>query len=107
MFEPSLPPVLIYPVERQPDVLPTRDRTPSAALTALIGATRAAVLNAIGTHRSSTTTELAHRINISLASASEHTTVLREAGLITSQRDRNRSLHQLTALGLALLADSS
>lgn len=100
LLDPALPPVLIYPVSHQPDLL--LEHRPSAALGALIGATRAAVLDAIGA-RGPSTTELARQVDISIASASEHTTVLRQAGLVTSHRQQNRMLHQLTALGLALL----
>lgn len=100
LLDPALPPVLIYPVPRHPDLL--LEHRPAAALGALIGTTRAAVLDAIGA-RGPTTTELARQVNISTASASEHTTVLRQAGLITSHRQQNRMLHHLTALGHALL----
>jgi DNA-binding transcriptional ArsR family regulator len=34
---------------------------------------------------------------------SRHTTVLRQAGLIITRRDRNTALHSLTPLGTALL----
>ncbi|WP_336207665.1 ArsR family transcriptional regulator [Nonomuraea sp. LPB2021202275-12-8] len=103
LFDPELPPVLVYPVERGPDTLPTRASTALTALTALIGHTRATVLNALGTRDGTTTTGLARQLGVSVASASEHTTVLRQAGLVSSRRDRNRMLHQLTDLGLALL----
>lgn len=103
LFDPALPPVLIYPVERNPDDLPGGALPQPATLDALLGATRAAVLEAIGT-REVTTSELARRIGIGAASASEHAKVLREAGLVTSQRDRNRMLHNITPLGMALLA---
>jgi DNA-binding transcriptional ArsR family regulator len=103
MFDPSLPPVLVYRVPRQHyDLLAMNDRSASA-LDALLGTTRAAVLETIGGHRAVTTTDLARRLGISSASASEHATVLRKAGIVASQRDRNRMLHQLTALGLELL----
>ncbi|MEV2267273.1 helix-turn-helix domain-containing protein [Nonomuraea africana] len=100
MFDPELPPVLVYPVERDPDVLPMRTET--ASLAALMGTTRAAALAALR-HGPLTTTELARTLNISLASASQHLTVLRQAGLALAHRDRHRMLHQLTALGSALL----
>ncbi|MGI5292743.1 ArsR/SmtB family transcription factor [Nonomuraea polychroma] len=103
MFDPELPPVLIYPVERGPDALPVSTSKVSTALGALIGPTRAAVLNAIGTRDATSTTDLARRLGISPASTSEHTTVLRQAGLVMSHRDRNRMLHHLTDLGHALL----
>ena len=50
-----------------------------------------------------TTGEVARRLNISAAAASQHTTVLRNAGLLVSQRDRNTVLHTLTPLGRAML----
>jgi DNA-binding transcriptional ArsR family regulator len=102
MLDPTLPPVLIYPVERQPDTLPTRGHRRPQALAALIGATRAAVLQTISLSPR-TTDELAGRVGISSASASEHASVLRQSGLITSHRDRNRMQHRLTPLGFALL----
>ena len=102
MFDPALPPVLVYPVQRPPDALPVRDTAKPQALSALIGPTRAAVLQAIGTNPR-TTEELARRAGISAASASEHSGVLRRSGLVESDRDRNRMRHRLTALGLALL----
>lgn len=102
MVDPGLPPVLVYPVKRSPHVVAGHDAGSPDALRSLIGTTRAAVLEAIGS-RHTTTSELAARAGISVASASEHTTILRRAGLVTSHRDRNRMLHHLTALGLALL----
>ncbi|MFC9257864.1 ArsR/SmtB family transcription factor [Amycolatopsis thailandensis] len=47
--------------------------------------------------------ELADRLGISAAAVSRHTTVLRDAGLITSRRHRAVVLHNLTPVGSALL----
>ncbi|WP_067510285.1 helix-turn-helix transcriptional regulator [Actinoplanes sp. TFC3] len=71
------------------------------ALSALVGHTRAAVLETLSD--SCTTGELSQRLNISLAGASKHAKVLRKAGLITTARQRNMALHSLTPLGVALL----
>jgi DNA-binding transcriptional ArsR family regulator len=71
------------------------------ALGALLGHTRAAALRVLA--ESCTTGELSERLGISLAGASKHATVLRHAGLITTERNRNTALHTLTSLGLALL----
>jgi DNA-binding transcriptional ArsR family regulator len=98
MFDPTLPPVLIYPTPRSPEHLPQGNRV---ALSALIGQTRAAMLEAIGS--GCTTSELARRVGVSAASASEHAAILRSAKLITSHRDRNRMVHHVTRLGLSLL----
>ncbi|MFH9349073.1 ArsR/SmtB family transcription factor [Kitasatospora sp. NPDC017646] len=71
------------------------------ALSALVGHTRAAALQMLS--ESCTTGELSQRLNISLAGASKHATVLRKAGLVTTARKRNTALHSLTPLGVALL----
>ena len=73
----------------------------SEALAALLGHNRAAVLLRIAD--GCTTSELAQRAGISPASASQHATVLREAGLIATRRDGGAVLHTLTSLGASLL----
>ncbi|MGH8885481.1 MAG: ArsR/SmtB family transcription factor [Egibacteraceae bacterium] len=106
--DPALPPVLVFPVrgaERGSALRPgASDRAEPAAdgkLAALLGRTRAAVLETVSSP--CTTSELARRAGISLASASQHATVLREAGLLTTTRHRNAVVHTTTALGAALL----
>ncbi|MFD5438543.1 winged helix-turn-helix domain-containing protein, partial [Kitasatospora sp. NPDC127067] len=74
------------------------------ALTALLGRTRAIVLCVIANHPACTTTQLAQRAGISPASASEHATTLRKAGLTAVTRERKATLHTLTHLGLTLLS---
>jgi DNA-binding transcriptional ArsR family regulator len=101
LFDAELPPVLIYPPARGHPALTPPDAMPSKALPALIGPTRAAILASLAT--GCTTMDLSARLNISAASASEHAAVLRNAGLIVSHRDGVRVIHQLTALGTALL----
>lgn len=71
------------------------------ALGALVGRTRAAVLRELTVAR--TTGQLAERLGISSAGASQHAAVLRGSGLITSRRLRNTVLHTATPLGMALL----
>jgi DNA-binding transcriptional ArsR family regulator len=74
-------------------------------LGALVGQTRASALHAL--RSSCTTGQLADRLGISAAGASQHTAVLRRAGLITTRRIRNTVLHTLTPLGVALLKGMS
>jgi DNA-binding transcriptional ArsR family regulator len=98
-------PVLVYPIDKG-TVFPAAAPEPSGGdaarrLGALLGNTRAAVLRAVGTP--CTTTELGRRAGVSIASASQHATVLREAGLISTQREGSSVRHSLTALGAALL----
>ena len=79
-----------------------QDRT--MALGALVGRNRAAVLRAIA--EGGTTTEVASRVGISLAAASQHLSVLRGAGLIITRRQGSSVLHVLTPLGAELLEAS-
>ncbi|AXU14925.1 ArsR/SmtB family transcription factor [Streptomyces clavuligerus] len=99
----TLPPVLVYPVAHTPD--PAFGEGAGTALGPslgrLVGHTRSAVLQAI--RYGCTTSELARRAGVSLASASQHAAVLREAGLVLTLRHGNSVLHTLTPLGAALL----
>jgi DNA-binding transcriptional ArsR family regulator len=109
LLDPALPPVLVYPVDRLGGLVPEpgNGAGPASAtggreaLAALLGRTRAAVLEA--TDDGCTTGEVARRLRISPAAASQHTTVLRNAGLLVSHRERNTVLHTLTPLGRAVL----
>ena len=102
MFDPGLPPVLIYPVPRTAETLASLDVRRRTALASLIGQTRAAMLESIGD--GGTTTDLARRVGVSPASASEHAAIMRAAQLIRSRREGNRMVHELTSLGLSLLS---
>ncbi|MCO1598712.1 winged helix-turn-helix domain-containing protein [Micromonospora sp. RHAY321] len=107
LLDPALPPVLVYQVDRLGGLVPADGTTPAVSgavrdsLAALLGRTRAAVLQA--SDDGCTTGEVARRLNISPAAASQHATVLRNAGLLVSHRDRNTVLHTLTPLGRAML----
>ncbi|MET9800472.1 helix-turn-helix domain-containing protein [Streptomyces sp. NPDC006368] len=99
---PGRAPVLVYPIQHTlgwagAPAIPTRD----AELGALLGRTRAAVLADVVTGR--TTGELAQRLGISAAAASQHTAVLRRSGLLLSVRRNKYVLHTITPAGLALL----
>jgi DNA-binding transcriptional ArsR family regulator len=103
---PGGPAVLIYPAGADPTTTPRAapaDRAVPDGLADLLGQTRAAVLAALA--GGSTTGELARKLRISPAGASQHATVLRRAGLILSTRRGNSVLHTLTPLGSALLGD--
>ncbi|RSM52887.1 ArsR family transcriptional regulator [Amycolatopsis sp. WAC 01376] len=92
-------PVLVYPIEEQlPEVVP---HDHGSALSTLLGHTRAAVLETI--EDGGRTCDVARRAGISMSSASQHATVLREAGLVLSVREGNTVRHHLTPLGSALL----
>ena len=74
------------------------------ALAALIGRTRATVLNAL--REPCSTAELAGRAGIRAPSASEHAAVLRDADLIQTIRCGRGVQHSLTPLGRSLLSAS-
>lgn len=94
LFDASLPPVLVYPVEHGP--VPA-----DASLDALLGTTRARILAAAAA--GCTMTELSGRVDISAAATSYHTTILADAGLIDKRRIGNRVVHTVTPLGQDLL----
>lgn len=77
-------------------------RPPAGALGNLLGRTRASVLTAIA-DGVTTTGALAGRLDISAAAVSQHTAMLREAGLITTRRHHGNVLHHPTQTGLTLL----
>ncbi|MFD9691736.1 ArsR/SmtB family transcription factor [Kitasatospora sp. NPDC059088] len=79
------------------------DETAARPLAAILGRTRTAVLQAVAETPGMTTSGLAERVGIAVASASEHATTLREAGLIASHRERAATLHSPTSLGTSLI----
>ncbi|MGW7103298.1 ArsR/SmtB family transcription factor [Streptomyces sp. NPDC054838] len=81
------------------------DPTVDEALGALLGRTRAAALRLVTDGCG--TTELARRLGITPAAASQHAGALRGAGLITTSRRGGSVLHVTTALGRQLLGGTS
>jgi DNA-binding transcriptional ArsR family regulator len=73
------------------------------SLAALLGHNRGSVLEAIAAYPGCTTSELARRVGIAASRASEHATVLRNAGLVGTTRDGQKVRHSTTALGQGLL----
>jgi DNA-binding transcriptional ArsR family regulator len=68
---------------------------------ALLGATRATILRSV--LDGNTTTGLASLTGVAPATISHHTGVLRNAGLIATNRDGNCARHCITPLGLRVL----
>ncbi|MFI8002892.1 ArsR/SmtB family transcription factor [Streptomyces sp. NPDC086010] len=107
LADPALPPVLIYSLHHEVPTAPVRSPAGSAgpsSLQVLLGRARAAVLQAAAS--GATTTEAARRAGVSPATATHHTTALRDAGLITSHRDGNTVIHTLTLLGATMLTSN-
>jgi DNA-binding transcriptional ArsR family regulator len=100
LIDPELPPVLVYPADRQEGSAALSIQVP-ASLIPLLSRTRAECLHIL--RESHTTSQLGHAMGLSVGSASKQTTVLRRAGLITSTRTGNAVVHRVTALGTALL----
>jgi len=97
--------VIVYPAATPLPLASTSrngDDDGRSSVVALLGSNRAGVLAAATS--ASTTTQLARAAGISLASASEHATILRNAGLISSRREGRRVAHSVTWLGQQLLA---
>ncbi|MGY0021341.1 helix-turn-helix domain-containing protein [Streptomyces sp. cg35] len=104
LADPGLPPVLSYSLHRELPIGQSRstaEATGAPSLDILLGRARAAVLRAAAA--GATTTEAARRAGVTPATATHHTTALRDAGLITSRRHGNTVIHTLTLLGATML----
>lgn len=95
--DPGLPPVVVYPLHLDEPHAVHED----AALARLLGANRARVLTALATTR--TTGGVAIRLALPASSVSGHLTVLRNAGLVASERAGMYVTHRLTPRGRHLL----
>ncbi|MFA1542607.1 ArsR/SmtB family transcription factor [Actinomadura monticuli] len=100
LADPSLPPVVVYPVRCGPRADGTA--VPHAdALAALLGTGRARVLGALAI--GFTTGSIAVRLGMPASTVSGHLKVLRDAGLVHSERDGAHVIHRLTSRGRHLL----
>ncbi|HSK97145.1 MAG TPA: DUF5937 family protein [Euzebyales bacterium] len=96
-------PVLLYPA-RGVLALWTRPAYDRVVLSKLLGTTRAAFL--LAATRGDSTTHLAERLELSVATASQHLAALSDAGLVRSIRRGQAVLHDITPLGVQLLLAS-
>ena len=100
---PTLAPVLVIPVRHgRAGFTRPQPELPQRLLAALLGGTRARILATVA-DGCCTTTQLAGRAGVSVASASQHATVLRGAGLISTRRLGGCVIHAVTPTGAALL----
>jgi DNA-binding transcriptional ArsR family regulator len=97
------PPGVIYPARGIGEIWHPPQRS-GGDLAALIGKTRAVLLRALAEPAS--TSGLAARCGVPVSSVSEHLSVLRAAGLVSTSRTGRFLLHRRTALGVALSAGS-
>ncbi|GAA3439926.1 ArsR/SmtB family transcription factor [Kutzneria kofuensis] len=100
LIDEELPPVLVFPA-RPLRRDPVAEERAQFHLAQVVGRTRARILVALRTPRS--TSELAETIGMSLASASQQVTLLRNAGFVVSRRHGQAVLHSVTRKGKALL----
>jgi DNA-binding transcriptional ArsR family regulator len=100
LADPLLPPVLALPIQAASRLL-AGEHGNGDDLGALLGATRATILRSV--LDGNTTTGLASLTGVAPATISHHTGVLRNAGLIATNRDGNCARHCITPLGLRVL----
>lgn len=92
---------LYFPIHHRNDSATEDSHHPEPSLVGLLGRTRATILTALTTSRS--TTDLAARVSTSPATTSHHLNALRAANLITTTRHHGGTQHHLTHLGIRLL----
>lgn len=95
-------PTLAYPARGIAELWQPVATTAAAALTTLLGRTRATLLASL--HEPAATTTLARRHGIAAATVSAHLAALAGAGLVSAARHGRWVLYTTTSLGEALLA---
>lgn len=98
-------PFVVYPARGIASLWDRGRAAPPAALAALLGARRAAVL--AGLHAPRSTTELARALELSPGSVSQHLAVLRDAGLVNAHRVGRVVLYVRSPAGDALTVQES
>ncbi|UXY30673.1 ArsR/SmtB family transcription factor [Streptomyces sp. HUAS TT20] len=93
----SLPPVLIYPARGRATLSEEPPPVTDRALTRLLGRSRARLLLLLAEPAS--TTELAHRLDVTPGAVSQHLGVLYDAGLLTRTRSGRIVRYARTRLG--------
>jgi DNA-binding transcriptional ArsR family regulator len=104
-MQPSWPATVVYSPRSAATLWGEPRGKRHAALAALIGTTRATMLEQLDQPQS--TTELARRLQISASCASHHLVVLRDAGLLQARRQGRWVLYERTAVGQALISGTS
>jgi DNA-binding transcriptional ArsR family regulator len=99
--EPPWQPTMIYPARGVGMLWEPERPVPSDALSKLVGANRAAILEALDRPRS--TTELARVLDLTAGGVSQHLAVLRAAGLVSSRRAQRLVLYLRSENGDALV----
>lgn len=100
-LRPTGPACMRYPARGIATLWELPVRQPTSALRELLGTTRAGILLALA--EPSDTPTLARRLGVTPGAVSQHLRVLRNAGLVRTQRDGRTALHARTARAEALL----
>jgi DNA-binding transcriptional ArsR family regulator len=103
VFDPPWLPTLIYPARGIARLWHPNRNIADGSLARLVGVTRAVILTALSEPAS--TTGLAARCKLPPSTVSEHVTVLRDCGLVSTVRTGRYLVHEQTVLGTALAAD--
>ncbi|MDT0342279.1 DUF5937 family protein [Streptomyces litchfieldiae] len=98
---PPWQPALLYPARGVGSLWSREGTTEDRRLAAVVGRTKALLLAALDEPAS--TTALARRLDLSPGTVSEHLTALREAGILTADRNGRTVLYRRTSLADALL----
>ena len=98
-------PTLVYSPRGVGQVWDGSARPSAPPVADLLGRSRAALLARLDLPQS--TTQVARDLGLSAASVSEHLSVLRRSGLVTSRRSGRQVLYQRSALGTDLLGAAS
>ncbi|MCZ0991453.1 metalloregulator ArsR/SmtB family transcription factor [Streptomyces diastatochromogenes] len=97
VIDPSRPPVLIYPARGRATLSEAPPPVTDRALIRLLGHPRARLLSLLAEPAS--TTELAHRLDVTPGAVSQHLAVLYDAGLLSRTRSGRTVRYARTALG--------
>ncbi|WP_405729889.1 helix-turn-helix domain-containing protein [Streptomyces sp. NBC_00028] len=100
LIDPTRPPTIIYPARGRATLSEEPPPVTGDALARLLGRPRARLLLLLAEPAS--TTELAHRLNVTPGAVSQHLTVLYDAGLLSRTREGRVVRYGRTALGNAL-----
>ena len=100
IVDPKLPPVVVYPLQ-----VASRRTAHDEALGALLGDNRAKVLVSLRT--ASTTGDIAAMAGLRPSVVSGHLKILRNAGLVESERQGQHVLHTLTPRGAVLTTENN
>lgn len=99
------PPMILYPARGQGALWEAEPVANPAAVAAVLGETRTALVAALAEPASST--ELAVRFGVTTSAVNQHLRALRAAGLLTSTRYGRSVLYLRSELGAALLAGAA